>query len=290
MDLLAQELPRLRFNNNQVRRSQKITLCEWPVWAHPVSETVETGSNTVNSRSRSLYARVRKALLMVPGAFRCPLTITGIPFNNLFSFNGPVGSIIEYDVVRTLNNLRDVWDDGSLSDFKFERQEQVFPDVLLTNGDRILIGVELKGWFLLAKEGEPSFRYKVSPLACAEHDILAVFPWHFSSITEGTPVLSKPFMVNARNAATLRNLYWTEDRGVTDDAAKLHLANAAGPYPKKGAQYNDSAQDDRGQNFGRLARSRRGQFHSFVKRKMNETIGDKTAAEWIAGMKIERPA
>ena len=39
-----------------------------------------------------------------------------------------------------------------------------------------LLGIELKGWYVLSKEGEPSGRYKVTPAACAPQDLLVIVP------------------------------------------------------------------------------------------------------------------
>ena len=40
----------------------------------------------------------------------------------------------------------------------------------------ILLGIELKGWHLLAKETEPSFRFLATPQACARADLFVVYP------------------------------------------------------------------------------------------------------------------
>ena len=44
------------------------------------------------------------------------------------------------------------------------------------------MGIELKGWYVLAKEKEPSFRYKVTPAVCAPADLLVVVPWAYRYI------------------------------------------------------------------------------------------------------------
>lgn len=86
-----------------------------------------------------------------------------------------LGAGIATEVVRTLNKPREVWDpDSRWAGYRFERSSQAFPDVRLVRpGDAdpdIAIGVELKGWWLLSKEGVPSLRYQVAPAACARRE------------------------------------------------------------------------------------------------------------------------
>ena len=72
----------------------------------------------------------------------------------------------------------------------------------------ILLGIELKGWYVLAKEREPSFRYKATPAVCAPADLLVVYPWALSSVVSGSPQLYQPFVTGARYAAEYRNYWW----------------------------------------------------------------------------------
>jgi len=116
-----------------------------------------------------LHRRVSATLLSLPDVFKTALTVTGIEAPDLFSFNSAIGSVVESQVVDALNNLRERWDPaGEYADYRFMRRSQTFPDVVLAalNSDRsldILFGIELKGWYALAREGEPSFRYLVTP-------------------------------------------------------------------------------------------------------------------------------
>ncbi|MGH2410505.1 MAG: hypothetical protein ACRDGS_09075, partial [Chloroflexota bacterium] len=87
-----------------------------------------------------------------------------------------------------------MWDpDDEWVEFRFERRSQSFPDVRLisrTGGSIVTaIGVELKGWYLLAKESEPSFRYKVTPMACGPLDLLVIVPWRLKNILSGSPII-----------------------------------------------------------------------------------------------------
>lgn len=95
--------------------------------------------------------------------------------------------------------------------YSFERQAQTFPDVRLVSvgGSEIdiALGIELKGWYLLAKEGMPSLRLTVNPAACAPHDLVAVVPWYLSNVLSGVPTVLMPWIHRAGSAAEHRN-HW----------------------------------------------------------------------------------
>ncbi len=63
----------------------------------------------------------------------------------------------------------------------------------------------LKGWYLLAKEAEPSLRFQVTEIACADQDLLVVVPWVLDNVISGSPILFEPFVESARFAAAHRN-------------------------------------------------------------------------------------
>jgi len=117
--------------------------------------------------------------------------------------------MIEEQVVSTLNGMRGVWDpDKEYQAYSFVRQPQTFPDVLLrktTNGQDVLMAIELKGWYLLAKEKVPTFRFKQSPDGCNDWDLLVILPWALSNVLSGTPIAYHPFIIQARYAAQQRN-------------------------------------------------------------------------------------
>ena len=129
---------------------------------------------------RELYSRVREAVASLPVCFRTETRISGIMATDLHTLNTVLGAAIEEQVVRTLHLTRSTWDpDGRYALYSFVRQAQTFPDVLLRRiaGEEILLGIELKGWYLLAKEAEPSLRFQVTENACAEQDLIVVVPW-----------------------------------------------------------------------------------------------------------------
>jgi hypothetical protein len=243
-------------------------------------------------KHRALYDRVLDALHALPSRFRTSLRIAGISATDLFTLNTPLGAAIEASVVENLNELRDLWDPGGQYEiYSFVRQAQVFPDVRLQTtapgvaaADRVLMGIELKGWFLLAKEGEPSFRYKASPQVCAPQDLLVVFPWGLDEVISGAPRLLRPFVEEARYAAEHRNYYWEVLRGVTGPDAAVAPASVAIPYPSKGQKFNDEPKKDQGKNFGRVARG--GLMTEFITTLLQQPISGIPAKHWQAFLRI----
>jgi len=207
----------------------------------------------------ALWDRVRTALFAVPARFQSNVDISGVPATDLFNLNAILGAAIEDRVVDTLNDMRSVWDpDDDYASYAFARQAQTFPDVLCCNlADRsdVLFGIELKGWYILAKEGEPSFRFSVTPAVCAPADLLAVFPWHLSEVISGTPRLLAPYVEHARYVAEFRNHHWAELMVRKTGVSGLTLSTSTQPYPVKSDEIVDVAENDRGGNFGRIART-----------------------------------
>lgn len=241
---------------------------------------------------RALYERVRRALHALPSRFRTALNVAGVSAVDLFTLNTPLGAAIEQSVVDSLNEVREIWDpDGTYKPYSFIRQAQVFPDVRLqttapdaNDADRVLMGIELKGWFVLAKEGEPSFRYRVTPNACAPQDLLVVYPWSLGEVVSGTPKLMRPFVEEARFAAEHRNYYWEELRGTTGDTSKVRPADHQTPYPTKNQRFNDEAVSDSGGNFGRVARG--GLMTAFIAELLEFPLSGIPARHWQAFLKI----
>ena len=141
--------------------------------------------------------------------------------------------------------------------YSFVRQPQTFPDVRLQNSadpSDILLGIELKGWYLLAKEKEPSFRFLATPQACARADLFVVYPWHLSEVISGVPRLTEPYVELARHVAEYRNYHW-EHVMSHRKSPRVIPASARDPYPSKTDEILDKAEADGGRNFGRIART-----------------------------------
>lgn len=216
-----------------------------------------------------LYLKVREALAAVPVYFRSETHIAGVMATDLYTLNSVLGATIEEQVVRTLNLIRNVWDpDQKYSLYSFVRQPQTFPDVRLrrVGGGDTLLGVELKGWYLLAKETEPSLRFQTTAAACAPADLIVVVPWVLGNVISGTPILFEPFIESARYAAEYRNHHWQHVRGSSSDNG-IVVPVGVTPYPTKADQIGDRPKADGGGNFGRLART--GIMNDYV-RKLEE--------------------
>lgn len=229
-----------------------------------------------------LWLGVKRALLALPGYFSTETHITGLRATDIFTLNATLGAAIEDQVVDTLNSMRAVWDpDGRHPLFYFVRQPQTFPDVLLRSrsegGPEVALGIELKGWYLLAKEGEPSFRYQVTASACSEWDLLAVVPWYLSNVISGTPRVLAPYLESAKYAALYRNYHWQHVRAA-QESTEIRIAPDASPYPRKSDQIADRPLADRGGNFGRLARS--GIMESYVADVNDHPIAGIAARYW----------
>lgn len=207
----------------------------------------------------ALWKRIRDEVLPnIHKFFHSTIQIAGISATEIYTFGAVLGAVIEEEVVRTLNELREHWDpEDKYRNYVFVRQPQCFPDVLLLNKvaeqREILFGLELKSWYLLAKEGEPSFRFTVTPEVCTDADLLVVVPWALSFVVAGTPVIFKPFIASARYVAEYRNYWWQEVRKAKGDTTIDHPLNVH-PYPEGREQISDVPREDPGRNFGRIAR------------------------------------
>lgn len=209
----------------------------------------------------SLQARLRSVILGLPAYFEFNNHVAGVNATDLHSLNTLLGTSIENQVVKALNQQRKLWDpEDEWLGYTFERQSQRFPDVRLVRrggdtGPQVLLGVELKGWFLLAKEGVPSFRFSTTRAACAPHDLLMVVPWYLDNVLSGSPVAAEPYVVSARWAADYRNYYWQHLRQAADAVDRsIHQPAGAYPYPTSDTQIADVPAYDGGGNFGRVAR------------------------------------
>lgn len=211
---------------------------------------------------------------------------SGILATDLFSLNTLLGSMIENKVVMFLNAHRYLWDCGEWSEYHFIRSNESFPDVRLVkkngNHDSIL-GIELKSWFILSKEGEPSFRYKTASEACDRGDLLCIIPWYLSDAVCGHPVLATPWVFSAKAAAEATKRYWIYERQtekpMTVAQRKLVVPNGIKPYMVNARdKTNYKPVNDGGNNFGRLART--GIMSDFVEETLMTDILGIPADNW----------
>ncbi|MPV51050.1 hypothetical protein GCG21_13745 [Pseudactinotalea sp. HY160] len=241
----------------------------------------------------ALNTAVRSALMALPGEFEFPHPVSGVNATDLFSLNTFLGAGIELEVIRTLNGLRHIWDkENQWSEYRFERSNQAFPDVRLVRhhldgAEDIALGIELKGWWMLAKEGVPSGRYVPSPEACAPHDLICVVPWYLSSAISGLPQVVEPWIESARYAAEWRDYWWQNVRDSKGTDTSISYPEGARPYPEKANRVNAVAAEDSGGNFGRLPRSRP-LMDSFIKQTMAvPVLGIRTDA-WVSFLQLHR--
>lgn len=230
-------------------------------------------------------------MFSIPSYFHTETSIEGISATDIFTLNSALGATIESQVVATLNQMRAVWDpDERYQLYSFVRQSQTFPDVLLRKSsasteaeEDVILGIELKGWYLLAKEKEPSFRFQVTPAACAVQDLIMVVPWVLSNVISGTPKLFAPYVESARYAAEYRNYHWSVLRDTTS-ASGIVSPDAVSPYPTKSDQIADKPEYDSGGNFGRFART--GIMDHYLARVRQEELCGIRAEHWLSFFKI----
>ena len=144
------------------------------------------------------------------------------------------------------------------------------------------MGIELKGWYVLAREGAPTYRFTVTADACNPQDLLVVVPWALSSVLAGSPVLCTPFIEGARYCAEKRNYYWCHERDAATDP-EITIATGVRPYPAKSDRISDRPASDSGKNFRRLARY--GIMASYMERMRATEVSGVRVSEWLAVFK-----
>ncbi|MGH3978897.1 MAG: hypothetical protein ACRDRZ_07840 [Pseudonocardiaceae bacterium] len=235
-----------------------------------------------------LVENVRNALRALPFHFTSRTAIEGLEAGDLFSLNSVLGGTIEIQTVQNLNRLREVWDpNDQFPDYGFERFSQTFPDVRLVTRSESkpspILGVELKGWYLLSREGEPSFRYTATREACDPFDLLVVVPWHLSNVLSGVPIVYEPYIEQARYAADYRNYYWRYQRGVKADG-RIESPEDVQPYPPAKAITADKPKSDSGGNFGRVARVS-GLMDWYTELRLSTRVAGIEARHWVSFFK-----
>lgn len=247
---------------------------------------------TFPAEKKALYDGVHAALAALPAYFEFDNPIGGIDATDLHNLNTLMGAAIEVQVVEALNGLRTVWDpDRNWTDYSFIRSAQAFPDVKLmrrtASGVDIGLGIELKGWFLLAKEGVPSLRYQVAPAACSPWDLVCVVPWYLNNAVAGTAQVTTPWVEQARYAAEWRDHWWQHIRKPKNPADSTGLTTPidAAPYPRKADLVSVVPDKDGGDNFGRLPRCRP-LMDAFIQDALDHTILGIPARDWQAFLHI----
>lgn len=254
------------------------TLMDEPMPTTPADSWVHIG----------LWRRVKDALNALAIHFRSDTFIEGINATDIFTLNSALGATIENQVVETLNQLRAVWDkENSYQTYAFIRQPQTFPDVVLKDvadtDARPIMGIELKGWYLIAKEGEPSLRFTQTADACAVADLIMVVPWALGNVISGRPKIYSPFIESAKYVARYRNYHWQHLRDAKTDST-VFVPSGITPYPSKSCASTDTPASDKGGNFGRIART--GIMDAYMSRIKAMPLCGIKASYWLDFFKI----
>lgn len=210
----------------------------------------------------AVWQRIYDLIEALPNYFKSEILIKGINVTDIYSVGNLFSAVIESQIVDILNKLRNVWDaDNGYSNYSFVRQSQTFPDILLVNTQKqndVIFGIELKAWYVFSKESEPSFRFTVTPDACGKPDLLVVIPWFLSDVISGTPNLMFPYIELGKYAAEYRNYYWIRSRETSTSRSTQIISppkEYRHPYPQSKVEASDKAENDKGNNFGRIARA-----------------------------------
>ena len=240
---------------------------------------------------RELYDRVKDSLYTLPSYFDSDIFLEGIQAEDVFALNSVLAPAVEDTVVETLNSMRTVWDpEDEYADCSFVRQSQTFPDVVLVRHigqgkKEPIMGIELKNWYLLSKEEEPSARFKTTKDACAPQDLLAVFTWSLDNVITGSPILYEPYVTSAIRASNYVDYYWQTTRNTSLDTTIIRPDDIT-PYPQsKSDEIHDEPVSDSGNNYGRLARSRIPDFDDYMEKMLDKNLSGIRADEWIEFLK-----
>ena len=236
----------------------------------------------------ALHNRLCEALHSLPHHFKTQVHIEGLPATDLFSLNTLLGSAIETQAVEILNELRTIWDpQNQWGQYRFIRFPESYPDVRLVlneHDEKPIIGIELKGWYLLSKEKEPSFRFKASADANSPWDLIACYPWALSNLLSGSPKLYKPYVEQAKYAADMRTFYWQNRKGINESRSHEITHPETAPYPSPGSKYVDVPQTDSG-NFGRIARIP-GLMTDWTQQSLQTPLMGIEARHWISFLSV----
>lgn len=228
-----------------------------------------------------VWRDIRSAVGLIRKEFNSAISVSGVSACDLHTWGSVLSAAVEIEVVKCLNGVRNAWDGrGKYGDCSFRRQPERYPDVVLTCGDRredIVLGIEIKSWYVMAKEGEPSFRFKTTLGACPPQDFLLVVPWSLANVLSGTPVVFDPYLTGTRTVALMRNKWWAEIRK-SADSIDISIPDGIAPYPRARENIADEPASDTGGNFGRLARM--GMFDEYTKRVNDEEVAGVAVSRW----------
>lgn len=229
-----------------------------------------------------MWRVIKTLLLKMPEYFESSLVLSGMSdVREIYKLGQLLSGIVEEEFVRTLNELQEHWNpEKRFGNLYFFRQPEAFPDVILgkEGEESPIMGIELKTWYLLSKEKEPSFRFKVTSDACAPQDLLVVVPWVLSEVISGSPTIFRPWVKPAKYVAEYRNYWWQSVRNAKGKTG-ITRPPEVGPYPRSRDRINDEPESDSGGNFGRIART--GIMDKFVEEMLNQKVLGIEINRWI---------
>lgn len=236
-----------------------------------------------------LYTDVRNAVLSLPSYFETDIQIEGVEASDLFGLGDLIGTAIEKQIVSTLNGMRSVWDpDSEYMNYRWVRQPQTFPDAILVESGEDdqdpIMGIEVKTWYILAKEGAASFRFETSQDACALQDLIIVVPWHLEHVLAGSPVLREPWVESAKTAAEYVDYHWCQTRDTSKNQEVIYPESAE-PYPDRKKDEVQKKPEEPTDNYGRLNRSAAGHdsiMDDYLDGIKKEEIQGIPISEWIS--------
>ena len=228
-----------------------------------------------------VWRDVRSAIGLIRKEFNSAISVSGVSACDLHTWGRVLSATVEIEVVKCLNSVRNKWDgQREYAGCSFRRQPERYPDVVLACGERredIILGIEVKSWYVMAKEGEPSFRFKTTLGACPPQDFLLVVPWSLSNVLSGTPIVFDPYLTGTRTVALQRNKWWAGIRE-SNDIADISVPDGVEPYPGARENIADEPASDAGGNFGRLARM--GMFDEYKKLVNSEEVAGVAVSHW----------
>jgi hypothetical protein len=83
--------------------------------------------------------------------------------------------------------------------------------------------------------------------------LIVIVPWALSNVLSGSPVIFEPYVAPARYIAEYRNYWWQNLRNASKNT-EIQSPENVSHYPAVRDEISDKPLEDKGKNFGRIAR------------------------------------
>ena len=110
-----------------------------------------------------------------------------------------------------------------------------------------------------------------------------MIPWALNNVISGYPKIFSPYVELAKYAAEYRNYWWKYIRQTKSNTEIVSPQNVS-PYPQKSDKISDDLIYDRGNNFGRFART--GIMDNYLEIAKRESLCGIGAKHWLNFFKI----